>query len=293
MTSSVEALVDKGRARMKNSEVAICALIRDGEKALERNIPAINELVECFNKCDVVIVENDSIDRTKELLLSWKEEVAFVHLIMQNFGSSTIPGPVRASHPKARYFSCSRIEKMASYRNLYMEFISRNLDPDYVIMIDLDIYHFTLEGVCSSFGYEDWDSISANGRKLTPRNILRPYYFDTYALLEIDEELPMRYPDLIRKQKKYSKLSWGDKPVKVKSAFNGLCIYPWDAIKNLRYRSIPNDDSIVSCLCEHVDFHLQMAQKGCDKHFINPSMELIYERTGLRFFIEKAKDRWF
>jgi hypothetical protein len=142
------------------------------------------------------------------------------------------------------------------------------------------------------FGYTNWDSISANGKKLTPQNLFKPYYFDTYALLEKDEELPMSYSNLLKKQKKYASLKKGDPLVPVKSAFNGLCIYHWETIKDLNYRAIENHDEVVSCLCEHVDFHLQMANNGNDQHFINPSMELLYEKADLKFFIEKVRNNW-
>ncbi|MEQ8907679.1 MAG: hypothetical protein RIC95_00675 [Vicingaceae bacterium] len=293
MAESLESLVVKGKQKMSSSHVVICALIRDGEEALKRNISRVDELAKFFKKCDVVIVENDSQDGTKEALKKWRSEHDFIHLIMQDFGSSTIPKKLPSAHPKAKYFGFLRIEKMAKYRNLYMDYIAAHLSPDYVMMIDLDIHDFKLDGVCSSFGYDNWHAISAYGKKLTPRNIITPYYFDTYALLEKGEKLPMRYPQMIKKQKEYSSLKKGGELVSVRSAFNGMCIYPWSAIENIRYRATANDDEIVSCLCEHVDFHLQMERNGFDQHFINPSMELLYEKADLGFFIKKVKNRLF
>lgn len=54
-----------------NGTAIICILARDVEKQLIKNIPKIDSLRDYFQKSWVIVVENDSIDRTKELLYNW------------------------------------------------------------------------------------------------------------------------------------------------------------------------------------------------------------------------------
>jgi hypothetical protein len=53
---------------MNNQNIVIAALARDCEDSLRINIPVIEELRTKFLWSQVVVVENDSIDGTKELL---------------------------------------------------------------------------------------------------------------------------------------------------------------------------------------------------------------------------------
>ena len=57
---------------MNNQNIVIAALARDCEDSLRANIPVIEELRTKFLWSQVVVVENDSIDGTKELLNEWK-----------------------------------------------------------------------------------------------------------------------------------------------------------------------------------------------------------------------------
>ncbi|NRB39311.1 MAG: hypothetical protein HRU20_12720 [Pseudomonadales bacterium] len=60
--------VEKGYIKMQQCSVAICALVRDCEEPLERNIPLVNTLRDKFSESNVVMIENDSIDNTKAIL---------------------------------------------------------------------------------------------------------------------------------------------------------------------------------------------------------------------------------
>lgn len=172
-----------------------------------------------------------------------------------------------------------------------MDFLAENIDADFVIVIDLDIYCLSIDGICSSFGHEGWDAISANGRKLTWSNPFCPYYYDTYALLQLGERLPMGYSSLLLKQKKYSRLKLAQGLIPVRSAFGGLCIYTRKKIHGLRYEVRHNDDNIIQCLCEHMDLHLKMEKLGYSKQFINPYMKVSYENPILKVLDLFRKDK--
>lgn len=293
MTADFASTILAGKEKMATSSVAIAALIRDGEHALKRNIPSVDKLMGMFKEAKMVIVENDSVDNTKALLREWSNRQSNLHLMSQDFGTRTIV-KVDHPHPKSKYFSFHRVEKMSFYRNLYLDYIKDHLEVDFLIVIDLDVSEIDLEGICHSFGWkQSWDAMSANGKKLTPRNLLKKHYFDTYALIREEEELPQTYPRMLKNQKELAYLKKGMEPLKVRSAFNGMCIYQWDSVKGFKYEARENGDDLVVCLCEHTDLHLKMEAAGFDKHYINPSMMVNYEKDNLGFFYRKLKEKLF
>ena len=76
---------------MNNQNIVIAALARDCEDSLRANIPVIEELRTKFLWSQVVVVENDSIDGTKELLNEWKINYDKVNIISKDYGTKTIP----------------------------------------------------------------------------------------------------------------------------------------------------------------------------------------------------------
>lgn len=285
--------IEKGTESMANSSVVICSLVRDCENSLIKNIPLVEKFRALFKTSTVVVVENDSVDNTKVLLKKWKEDSNNVVVISEDYGTETIPEQ-NFKHPKSRFFSKYRIEKMAKYRNIYLDYIKCQLNPDYVIMIDLDIFSFSLDGIKSSFGFEKtWHSINANGKKITPESVFKPVFYDAFAFQEINDNKPQTFSKLKETQIKLAKLTVGDDFIKVKSGFNGLAIYKWESIKTLTYRAEENKDEVVLCKCEHLTFHEDMIKNGDTEIFLNPSMVVDYELVNLALYFQKLKNKLF
>src|SRR6476660_10319951 len=121
---------------MINKNIVIAALARDCEDSLRNNIPLIEELRNHFSWSAVVVVENDSVDGTKSLLAEWKANFKDVTIISNDFGTKTIPN--KKDVEVDPWTSFGRIEKMARYRNLYLEHISQIVHPiDLVVIIDI------------------------------------------------------------------------------------------------------------------------------------------------------------
>ena len=57
-----------------DKSVSICMLARDCGKAIERNIPRIENLRSFFCLSYVIVVENDSKDNTKSVLAEWADK---------------------------------------------------------------------------------------------------------------------------------------------------------------------------------------------------------------------------
>ncbi len=280
----------KGKDVMKNSFVSICSIVRDCEKNLKRNIPRIEYLRGFFKKSEVIIFENDSKDNTLKILKDWKELSSGIHIYHENYNVATIPSQKEGeANP---FFSIPRIEKMVFYRNKYLEYLNKgDCDRDFVIVIDLDISNFEVDGIVHSFGLpEKWDCISANGISRAPN--FKNQYHDSYALIEKGKINDIQTEKIIIDNRAhYSGLKVGMPLVSVDSAYGGLAIYRWNSIMNLYYACPLNDDPMVQCKSEHVGLHLGMKNNGHSGIFINPSMMVKYRSVTLRFLFTKLRER--
>ena len=277
MKNDVYEIKKEGYENMAEKSVAICSIVRNAQSSLKKNIPLIEKLRSKFKESIVVIFENDSKDDTKDILRNWNKNSPGVSVRLQDFNQITIPN--EDINGVNRFFSKERISKMANYRNYYLEILeSLNFNIDYLIIIDLDIARFTLDGVAHSFGLANqWDIITANGYSYSPK--LKRRYHDTYALTEIGKDTEIQTESIINNnQAKWSFLKRGIPLIPVYSAFGGLAIYRYNLIKNKRYAVQENNDQRVEVKCEHFTFHQSIHQDRNIRCFINPEMEVFYEK---------------
>jgi len=281
---------NRGKELMKNSSVSICSIVRDCQKNLENNIPIVERLRSLFKNSEVIIFENDSKDNTLKVLENYQREAYNVHILTDKYEVPSIPThSIGGVNP---YFSVSRIEKMTFYRNKYLHFLNNlGITRDYVIVIDLDISNFRIDGIIHSFGtLEDWDCISANGISLSATFINQ--YHDSYALIEHGKLNDIQTEQsIIDNRIRFSELKPGMPLVLVDSAYGGIAIYKWRTIKDIFYSCLLNNDNRVQCKSEHVGLHKKMIENGHHKIFINPSMVVKYRSISLMFLYLKLKER--
>jgi hypothetical protein len=262
-----------------NKNVVIAALARDCELALKDNIPLINELRNKFLWSHVVVVENDSKDNTKEILFDWEKKNKDVKIISQDFGSKTIPDvTIEITSPTTSLY---RIEKMSFYRNIYLDYIATlSQEIDYVIMIDIDVKNFSVNGIVNSINTvnDNWGGIFANG--ITKNRFLgfeSKIYYDIFAVYEYpfrelfsytSQSLEKTFRTInknIKKQKFYN----------VISAFGGIGIYKYSAIKSLRYKAVKNAFNENEGICEHIPFNMSIVEAQY-KNYISRELLLEY-----------------
>ena len=278
---------------INESTIILCSIVRNAEKGLRRNIPIISELLMHAKDYRVFVYENDSVDGTKELLQNWKQnDPQRIHVSLNNCDSTkTVPSNKLANGVNP-FFSHRRIDKMAMLRNTYMEYIEKQKwEADYLIVVDLDVARICLDGILSSFESKlDWDAVTAFGYSIGPN--LKRRYHDTYALTLYGED---KSPQTEQKVKSlaglFSVLKGYGAWMRVFSAFGGLAIYRYDAVKGLRYAypSLNNDDDRVEVRCEHYSLYKQMAERGYDKVYINPSMILKYQDLSFMIIFNSLK----
>lgn len=272
----------------------VCGIVRDAERGLKHNMPVMAKLAAEFSSFTMIIFENDSKDRTKALLEQWKLAMGdkLVVVSMDTNAGRTIPKHCEVnSNP---YYSSRRITRMVALRNQYMQYIDdHHLEADYLMVVDLDVAGFKLEDLMSSFNLSvEWDAVCANCFSLSPR--LKRRYHDTYALTEFGDEANPQTEFKIRLlSEKYSSLKGGDELVRVFSAFGGIAIYRFNAIRGLKYQLILNDDPRVEVRCEHYSIFKQMAERGYTHCYINPNMRVKYRKITLKIVLNSIKRNIF
>ena len=268
---------------MLEKSVLIAALARDCNNSILRNIPKIEKLRKEFKESHVVIIENDSKDGTKETLKRWEKESIGVEAIMNDYGTITIPE--QSKDIKNPGTSMHRISKMAKYRNMYMDY-ARNADfnIDYLIVIDIDIEDFSVEGIIDSINNapNDWGALFSNGNKIFNEKLKS--FYDYFAYVPYgNEQLSMKYDEMFFQSRRIRNLLKKNKYVKCISAFGGIAVYKWEYIKGLNYTAIKNTvcDSCET-LCEHIPFNNSILEQGAN-NYIAADMEVSYGHCSLYY----------
>lgn len=287
---SFEELYQRGLEFVKDKQVVFCGMVRDCATELKSNIGTIEQIGIFFKDYRIVVFENNSEDSTKDVLAEWSQSNEKVHVECNDFDESHYKDiPLREGF----YLSNSRrrIQKYVDYRNLYMEYLDKmTFVADFVVLVDYDVARIDIKGVISSFGTSlEWDVITANGYSLSPK--LKRRYHDTYALCESGREnSPQTEEDILKNRDRYAFLRKGMPFIRIFSAYGGLAIFKGDLLRGLRYQIIHNDYDGVEVRCEHFSIFKQLSDKGYYRFYINPNMEIYYQRLSLRLFKKKIFD---
>jgi hypothetical protein len=259
-------LVDTGTSIMSRSRVVICSLLRD----VEKNIPSIIKRVERvgskFLDYRVIIVENDSIDNTRKLLLQWSNRNDKIIILGCGVYQPTCTLTQAQIKTDDHTVSANRISKMVYLRNIYLDFIKSHYRYfDYTIVWDLDIVGSVyIDGIANSFGWFPLlhaDAICAYG--IYKWSFLKLYY-DTYAHIDYEDQFHINLKSIhdVRKGLGHQ-YSRGETPIQVRSCFSGFTIYMTSSLLPHRYEmSLPDNIE-----CEHA-----VLNKNLTHVYMNPSM---------------------
>lgn len=275
---------------LKGKSLIICGIVRDAANGLKRNIPVISDLCSYFGDYRIAIYENDSKDRTKDILSEWqRSDPKRIHVVTDKLGEgNSIPTEKEVrGNP---FFSMKRIGKMAALRNKYIDYIIKEgWDADYMVVVDMDVWSISLDGILSSFTSNmKWDAVTAFGYSTSPK--LKRRYHDTYALTEYGADNVPQTEQMIKSlAEKYASLAASDEWIRVFSAFGGLAIYRYECVRGLHYQVLPNEDAMVEVRCEHYSIYKQMASQGDMNVYINPRMKIKYQALSWKIIWRSLK----
>jgi hypothetical protein len=211
----------------------------------------LNHIERCaqkFNKYSLIVYENDSTDKTREILNSRKRENYYY--IFEN--DVTEP---------------SRTARIARGRNFILDKareLNATNDYDLLIMLDLDIVNAAgtfADTIDTCFEHENWDALTAN----------QDTYYDLWALRNADLNYDC-WKEIDAENKSCLDLNeLKYKPgqlIEVDSAFGGTAVYKLSSIP-LECRYVGKRENGEE-ICEHVPFN-KCIKSGGGKIFINTS----------------------
>lgn len=248
--------VGAGMQAAKGQAINIVAIARNAAPHIVNTFRCIDAMRPFFGSVRVYAFENDSADTTAidlDLYSATRPDVVVEHDTL--------------SRPDMRGWEPDRTVFLAEYRNRCRDYVERNLsDAPWTIVLDVDPHGgFLPDGVFNSIY---WMSRFPAAGAMASYSILRKTdtsgevywaHYDAYAAR------PMCW---WRDRKAEIGMSWfqhlippvGGPPMRMNSAFGGLCLYRTEAYLSARYSG--GD-------CEHVNFHRQMAAAGWEL-YLNP-----------------------
>jgi hypothetical protein len=248
-------LLDNGKNILSQQKAIICGISRDNANdffVMKRHIEFLGSQLDDYR---VVIVENDSKDRTKELLKKWATDNPRVTIISKDFHNKKRPS----------------MQFLADVRNMYIDEVNQSKYDEFnlLIVIDMDMsYGFDIRGIYHSFAtFDTWDAIASNGVSNQKGEMYDAFAFRNAEFLFAHYDKPKTYwPEIIPKIQRAYLVN--TPLVVVDSAFGGLAIYKRKKLNACKYASIKED-------CEHIEFHKCLKQNG-GKMFMSPSQLIRY-----------------
>lgn len=247
---SIENYVNN-TSKMKKYNVIFAGTCRNVKSYIKKILGHIDNCGKKFNSYYLIVYENDSTDKTREILEKNKKSNYF-YIFEDNIKEDR------------------RTVRLERGRNLILDKV-KELNKDnyyqYLIIIDLDNVNRNgtfVKTIDNCFDNEDWDVICANQKQR---------YYDTYALRynDLTYDCGAKRPAHGKKCEKIMIKFPPNKRIDVDSAFGGIAIYKLSSIPNHCKYNGKYDDGDEKC--EHVDFNkcIKDSRKKIviDTNFIN------------------------
>ena len=267
--------VDQGRALCSKRRIVLTGCLRNGASRIHywRQWVAYF-VVPYWEEYRVVIVENNSKDDTRRLLLEWAQYDSNVVILCDalhhnhNVPECELAGAFHTEYTGPNLSpEPQRIRKMSFLRNLCREYIRQHYRGwDYVLTIDWDLKgDLLVDGVLHAlsvlsepFRGKAVDAVACNGMLWDSTRASFRYY-DSFAYIDLQDDI--FFPSSADKSQhdKYvhdivtDSLTRSMEPHLVRSAFGGACLYRMAPYVNAQYGF---HDFFFSC--EHAHLHEKM-----------------------------------
>jgi hypothetical protein len=259
-----------------NVEIILCSIIKNSNKYLQLYFDIIYNLKKMFTNLKVVVYENDSADDTLHSLQKFSFANDYFKLLYEknvNFDKNFVNGIIKNYKSKKVLYKKSkkdliertkRLINIVYARNYVLNYVQENLNPEYLIWLDVDeiLINFKVDSILDVFNYKElnWSMMGGNSKIYYDYWALRDKYYKLDFWNDIDLNDNTRLKNLCFKIASFSSL------IEVDSCFNGIGIYKYKYLKDLKYE--------YTCECEHIGLHKQMKKKYNSRFFINPKIIL-------------------
>lgn len=241
---------------LKGKQAVFAGCARDCERHLGGVLRNISRLSDRYGAAAFVFIENDSTDRTRDILRSWIESRDGQLIVLDGLSGTT----------------ANRTERIARARNAYLDVVLSDYATfDHLVVVDMDdvnVRPIEIEGFERAATHLESDPKIAAA--FTNQ---RGAYYDISAL---------RHPTWCptdcwgEVERRPHWLSWGAavvwylhrrqitipataRPIPVQSAFGGMAIYKIAALRGCRYAGSTAEGATI---CEHVPLHAGIAARG-------------------------------
>lgn len=253
---------------MKTYSVIFTGTIKNGEKYIKNILDNIDNCGKKFKNYTVIIYENDSSDKTIEILNNNKKE-NYHYIIEKKVGQNLEKNGEKNIRTNVLAHARNSLLNKANELN-------KNNSYDFLVMLDLDNVNISgkfVNTIHTCFYYtNEWDVLTGNQSRA---------YYDIWAfrkkgVLEYDcwkeyrnmlgngkseKEVYDKYVDIL------GVFNQSDNLMEVDSAFGGIAVYKLNSkVTTCRYKG--TDDYDGSEICEHVPFN-ECIKKNGGKIFIN------------------------
>jgi len=280
-----------GKNIAKTKKIVLCGLARNIEDNVNNVLKKLEFIGSNFLDYRIVIFENDSSDNTRYLIKeNIKRNNKIILLDCSKYNSYDCKLNNQNNYTKG-WNSVYRFNKMAFYREEYLNYIKENLyDYDYVLVKDLDIDgNMCIDGLFTSLLIKDFGAIYGNGHNVSFYGLIK-IPLDSLAYVDINDNYPnnIDYFSIYQLLKNIIKLSYNTNLLKgfvpVKSGFNLYSLYNLKVFIKSSYIDLP--------ICEHINLAKCIDNLGY-KQFINTSWYGYTKRQGsgsIREIIFKMKN---
>jgi hypothetical protein len=255
--------VESGERIAEAADVTIVGLARNSMPWMRMNRDRVHALASNFEAWRCFVYENDSTDGTDDCLRKWAEEVSCVEVCC-----------VKHDRPQLSSSKGSdRTNALAEYRAACQEWArSYESKTDYVIVIDFDTWAgWSDSGVMTSLHWLKHNPQAAGMASVSTID---------YPVAQAQRTLRIHYDAWAFRMNHWTEhgMGWfphwfpvvGSDPIRVHSAFGGLCVYRPEAYFAGTYAG--GD-------CEHVRFHHSIAKAGRWSMYLNPSSRVVMNWT--------------
>ena len=242
----------QGYAWASELTAVVCGLGRDLGDHVDCALAAMTAIGGLFAEYRICIYENDSKDDTDTRLKAFADDNPHARVCSEQLN--------RTKWPSIRHTQRGR--EMAEYYRRCQEMAHDAFPemPDIVVVLDMDLAGWSIDGIASTLGvFEPWSMMGANGLKSHHGRLIQ---YDAWAWRDVDNPHPL--PATLVNHRAYDR---GHPPVPVLSCFGGLGIYRGEAYFAGQYGG---ED------CPHVPFHRSLHAAGYPHLFCNPGMITTY-----------------
>lgn len=269
---------------MSDKRIVIAFLARDIEPQVQSLIQRSELIGNLFSDYRIISVENDSSDKTRQLLKNWSAKNSKVTLMDCCEEGSCECVLSTSKGYNSGIISEDRIKRMAKYRNKYLHHALGNYsDYDYLFVMDSDLggsfeVNEFLDIIQTA---PEWDAIFVNGQVPFPGSFgTLPFVYDAVAytpvdspFLKLNQSTGALVPLLIKKFVELNSTSFlgSESLIPVSSAFGGMGIYKMSSLKNKDYSG--------EFACEHTNLASDLIQDN-KKLFIGRNWKGHFDMQG-------------